>query len=190
MSLEHLLGQWGLPALFLGGFLEGEAAGFAGGMLAHRGFFPFGAAVVALAAGGFAMDQTAFHLGRHARGAGWVARLLARPGTAAMAARIAARPIFWAAALRWIYGLRIVTAMALGASGARPLPVLAAGLASALVWALTVTAAGYGLAAWVGGIIGNFALHHHLALMIAVGLAVALAVGHFSHRLLRNRPRR
>lgn len=134
MGLEHLVHVWGLPALFLGGYLEGEAAGFAGGLLAHRGFFSFGAAALTLAAGGFAMDQTAFHLGRHGRRLAPVRRLLSRPGALAVTARIAARPVFWAAALRWIYGLRILTAMALGATGTRALPVFLAGLASALVW--------------------------------------------------------
>lgn len=39
----------------------------------------------------------------------------------------------------------------------------------------------------LAGIVGDFALHHHILVMIALGLALALAVGHVSHRLLRGR---
>ena len=102
-----------------------------------------------------------------------------------MAARIAPHPILWAFGLRWLYGLRIVTATVLGASGAAPLRVALAGGAAALLWGVAVTAAGYGLARWLVTVVGDLALHHHLALMVGAGLVLALVVGHFAHRLVR-----
>jgi membrane protein DedA with SNARE-associated domain len=186
-ALVGLIGNWGLPAVWLGGVVEGEAAGFMGGLLAHRGFFPLWAAALALAAGGFTCDQICFWAGRLLSSRPLVRRVLDRPGAAAMAARIAPHPVLWAFGLRWLYGLRIVTATVLGASGAAPLPVALSGAVAALAWGAVVTAAGYGLAHWLVGVVGNLALHHHVALMVGAGLALALVIGHFTHRLLRKR---
>ena len=51
MDLNALIAQFGLIALFLGCFLEGESAAITGGVLAHGGFLPLWQVVIAIAAG-------------------------------------------------------------------------------------------------------------------------------------------
>lgn len=187
MLLADALRDWGLPAVFLGGFIEGEAAGFAGGLLAHRGFLSLPGAALAVGAGGFAGDQAAFWAGRLLARRPAVQRWLARPAAQRIADRVAAHPALWAFLMRWLYGLRSVTAASLGASGARPGVVMAMDAASAVIWGFTVTALGYGIARSLALRLEGLALHHHLVLMIAAGLALAWAVGHLGRRLLRGR---
>ncbi|MCB2129572.1 MAG: VTT domain-containing protein [Rhodobacteraceae bacterium] len=178
MPLEQLLAQWGLPAVFLGTVAEGEGAAFLGGVMAHRGLFSFEAAALAAAAGAFLIDQIMFQVGRHATGFAFAQRLLARPAAASVLQHVRARPILACLSIRFIYGLKTVGTLAIGASGIRPLSFVLLNLISTLVWSHIVTGLGFGVGTAIERLWGRVALHSHLsaALVLAVALIAVAEV--------------
>lgn len=174
MALEALLTAWGLPAVFAGTAVEGEGAAFLGGVLAHRRIFPFEAAALVATAGGFVADQTFFHIGRHARRFAFAQRALERPAARRLLGRLAQRRLLSCLALRFLYGLRTLGALALGAAGVPAAAFAVLDLVSAALWAHLVTALGYGAGRMIEYAFGRLALHHHLGLALA---AVIFAIG-------------
>lgn len=176
MALEQLLASWGLPALLLGSIAEGDGVAFLGGVLAHRQIFPFEAAALTVAAGAVAIDQTMFHLGRYGAGLGFVRRLLARPAARGLLGRIGRRPVAACLAFRFIYGLKTLGALTIGAAGVSVLSFTTLDLVACLVWAHLLTALGFGAGRLIEVAFGHLPLHHHLLIALAVLVALAGAL--------------
>ncbi|MCB2110005.1 MAG: VTT domain-containing protein [Defluviimonas sp.] len=183
--IEDVLSQWGLPAVFAGAFAEGEVAAFLGGVLAHRGFFSFETAALAASAGAFAVDQLVFHIGRHAARFPRAARALGRPAAQALLGRLRQQPVLTCLGFRFLYGLKTVGALALGASTLSPVRFAWLDLVSALVWGHLLTGLGYGAGQAIERAFGRLELHQHLGIVLAV-LAVLLLAA----EVLRRRRRR
>ncbi len=172
MSVEGLIAQYGLLAVFLGAGIEGETAVIAGGVLAHQGLVsPIGAGVAA-AAGSFAADQGFFQIGRHFREHRLVRGLRERP-TYARAIRLFERyPRGFIVAYRFLYGLRTVSPIAIGTSAIAWKQFMLVNLAAAAVWATLFTIIGY----WFGDVLGE--LFGRIAgdrLLWGIGVAVVVA---------------
>lgn len=174
MSLETLMSAWGLPAVFAGAIVEGEGVAFLGGALAHRGMFSYEAAALAATAGAFVIDQAMFHIGRHSARITFAGRMLARPVAKDLLARLGQRPLLSCLGMRFIFGMKTLGALALGASGIAPATYLALDLISAAVWAHAVTALGFGAGQTIETMFGRLPLHSHLAIAVVV---VVLAMG-------------
>lgn len=181
MPLETLISAWGLPAIFVGSILEGEGVAFLGGVLVHRGLFAFEAAALAATAGAFVVDQTVFHIGRHSARVPFARRLLAKPVAQNVLARLERKPLLACLGVRFIYGMKTLGALALGASGIAPATYLLLDAISVTVWAHIVTALGYGASNGIETMLGKLSLHRHLAIAVAV-LAAALIAAHFARR--------
>ena len=67
MTLEAVLSQYGLAALFLGAGIEGGTVVVLGGVMVHRGLIAYPAAIAAAALGSCIADQIFFALGRRFR---------------------------------------------------------------------------------------------------------------------------
>ncbi|HQU68427.1 MAG TPA: VTT domain-containing protein [Albidovulum sp.] len=174
MSLETLMSAWGLPAVFAGTIVEGEGVAFLGGALAHRGMFSYEAAALAATAGAFVVDQAMFHIGRHSARFAFARRMLARPVAKDLLARLGQRPLLSCLGMRFVFGMKTLGALALGASGIAPATYLALDLISAAVWAHAVTALGFGAGQTIETMFGRLSLHSHLAIAVVV---VVLAMG-------------
>lgn len=149
---------------------------FLGGVLAHRGLFSYEAAALAATCGAFAIDQAMFHVGRHSARIPFARRLLTRPAAQKVLARLGQRPVLWCLGLRFVYGMKTIGALALGASGVAPATYLALDLISAALWAHAVTAVGFGAGHAIELMLGRLALHRQLAVALAlVAVAVVLA---------------
>lgn len=182
MSIEQAVQAWGLPGLVLGAALEGETVAFLAGVLAHRRFFPFEAAALAVTLGALIVDNAMFWLGRRAGGRGRVARMLARPRVAALAARVRVRPEAWVLGFRWVWGMKTAGAALIGASGLGwGRFVLLDGLA-ALIWAHLVVGAGFLGGAALEAAFGRLALHWHLGVVLAGFAAGALLLWLWARR--------
>ncbi len=173
MSLEALIAQYGLAAVFLGAGLEGETAVIAGGVLAHQGLAsPVGAGIAA-AAGSFAADQGFFQIGRHYRDHRFVRRLRARPAYAKAMRLLERYPRGFIFAYRFLYGLRTVSPIAIGTSRIGLHQFVAVNLAAAIVWASIFTAVGYLFGNVLAGLFGRIAGDRLLwALLAATALAL------------------
>ncbi len=185
MSLETLLQTWGLPAVTLGAAVEGEGAGFMAGVMAHRHVFTYQAAVFAVWIGAFLGDEALFLIGRQSGRWPRVQRLMQRGPAARVQRLIRERPVLLIFGFRFVYGMRYVGALSIGAAGVRWRRFLPLNAVSVLVWANLVVLLGYGLGASLRGLFGHLPLHHHLILALIATLAILALV--FSIYRLRRR---
>lgn len=174
MDFASAVEDYGYPALLLGSLLEGETVVALAGLAAHRGYLSLHWVIAIAAAGAFAGDQLYFFLGRR-----FGARLLVRfPRLAPQVARgnaLLARydaPLI--VGLRFIYGLRMAGAVAVGMSEMRWLRFAALDLLGALIWAPLVAGAGYLAGDLLQRLLGNLERIEHwvfIALLLAgIGL--------------------
>lgn len=143
MSLTALIAAYGYYAVFLGTFLEGETVLVLGGIAAHRGYLDLPWVMVMAAAGGWLGDQLYFFLGRR-----YGHMILARFPVLQPKARQIQRLIeryhaMLIPAVRFLYGLRTVGPMVIGMSAVPALRFVVLNAFGALIWAVTVAAAGY-----------------------------------------------
>lgn len=143
MNLETFVADYGLLAVAIGCYLEGETVLVLGGMGAQQGWLPLPAVVAAGVVGAVFGDQLYFQLGR-------------RLGTPAIAARprlqrlvgpvsrwIDERGTLFLVGFRFLYGMRIVSPLLLGTGSVPALRFTAWNLLGASLWATTVAALGY-----------------------------------------------
>jgi membrane protein DedA with SNARE-associated domain len=187
MSVESLIQNFGLPALFLGGLVEGDGAGLVGGALSHRGAFSPFAAWASLGTGAALADQGLFALARSHRDSAFLARLVRRPAAQHFLALANRRPALASMAFRFLFGLRSLGPVALGLSQVPARIYVPCNLIAVALWAALVTALGYGAGQILHRIFGRLDAGPHLVLVLGVALAALAAVA-LVHHLLRNRP--
>jgi membrane protein DedA with SNARE-associated domain len=139
----ELIATYGYFAVFVGAFFEGETVLIIAGFLASGGHLDIASVMLFGFLGGLAGDQLYFYIGR-ARGRplieqreSWrarterIAHILARHGTLLMLG------------YRFMYGVRLVTPLVLGAFGVSRLRFLLLNLINAAVWSALVAGLGY-----------------------------------------------
>ncbi len=78
-------------------------------------------------------------------------------------------------AFRFIYGIRIISPVAIGLSKVPALKFLVLNAIAALVWGIGITAIGYLIGNAVEEIFGRLRLHRHLLVALGVILVVVIA---------------
>lgn len=184
MTVEHLIGQFGLAGLFLGAGFEGETVTVIGGLMAHRGLLAFWPAVLAASAGSFVADQLFFLIGRRFRGHGLVRKARAKPAFAKAVAMFERHPVAFTFAFRFLYGLRTVSPMAIGTTRLAASRFLAINAVAASVWGLLFVSLGYWCGQAVEALFGRI---HALAPLIGGALAAAAVVALVARFLHRRR---
>lgn len=143
MSFTHILANYGYLALFVGCLLEGETLLVMAGFAAHQGHLSLVVVVLIAFAAGALGDQLFYWTGR-AWGPGLLARyprLHERVGTVS---RLLLRyDALLIVGVRFMYGLRIVGPIAIGASHVPPVRFAFFNLLGAAIWAPLVAGAGY-----------------------------------------------
>lgn len=145
MSIVELIQGYGYAAVAAGAFLEGETVLLVAGAAASRGHLWLAAVIGLAALSSFAGDQLFFYLGRR-YGNRLLVRFPSLPARTARARALLERhhlPLILS--IRFLYGLRIAGPIAIGMSSVPWLRFLLLNAAGALVWALAVGGAGYGL---------------------------------------------
>lgn len=143
MTVETLIARYGLLALFVGAGVEGETVVVTGGLFARQGLVPLAGAMAAAATGSFVADQLLFTLGRRYRDHPRVRRIAQRPGFARALALLERHPTGFVFGFRFIYGLRTVSPVAIGASRVERRRFLLLNAAAAAIWGTGFTTAGY-----------------------------------------------
>jgi membrane protein DedA with SNARE-associated domain len=169
---ETLILRWGYLAIGIGTFFEGESIVIAGGALAHRGLLSLPWVMVAAAVGSVSGDQFWFYMGRRfgapllTRRAHWRERVkraqqfIQRWGT------------IYVLSFRFIYGVRTISPLLLGASHYPRLRYAVLNLIGGVTWACCFSAAGWGVGAGIAS-----AMHekrHHIGLWAGVAMAAIL----------------
>lgn len=183
-SLEHLISQYGVVAVFLGAAFEGETAVFLGGVFAHRHFMSWWEAATAAAIGSFAADQAWFFAGRYANRLAIVQRFLATDAAQKVSQLLESHPTGFILAFRFIYGMRTVSPIAIGLSSVPAIRFVVLNFIAAVVWAVLITTIGYLFGNAVEMLFGRLRLHLHLVIAILVIVAVVVALAFASRRYL------
>lgn len=181
--LEAFVARFGYLAIGLGTFLEGETVLLAGGAFAHKGLLSLPGVIVAAFVGSLAGDQLWFFAGRH-----FGRRVIERrPRWKAQVARIdgfvARFGTAFVLGFRFLYGLRSVTPLFLGASGYPALRFALFNVIGAAVWAVGFGVGGWALGATLATVLRR-SVHVEEALL---GAVVLVAAGWAGSRALRRR---
>lgn len=140
MPLVESIGPW---AIALGAGFEGETAAIAGGVMAHHQLFPVWAAFLATALGAFGADQLFFQLGRRFRERPFVVHARQKRAFAIAVGFIERYPTGFILVYRFLYGLRMVSPVAIGLSTIRWRRFAALNLFSSILWSAIFTTIGY-----------------------------------------------
>ncbi|MET0285827.1 MAG: DedA family protein [Polyangiales bacterium] len=185
--MEAFLVRWGYLALLGGTVLEGEAVLVAAGAMAHQGLLSLPWVIVAAFAGSLLGDQTWFLLGRR-YGTPFLQKrpaLLARAGV--VQTWLDKYGTLFLMGFRFLYGLRTVTPVLLGATGFPMRRFALLNTLGAALWAIAFGAIGYGLGAGLKAVLSRHG-HTHELLLIGAGAAVVAAVAVYLR--VRQRERR
>lgn len=171
--VDQLVAQYGLVAVFLGCFLEGESIAVTAGVLAHRHLLVFPQVVAAVTLGAWCADVLFFWIGRRYRKSGRIIKLTQRRGIDRVLAVVAHGPKRFAAMFRFIPGMRILGPLVLAQSPISFAYYAVVTLSSSIIWALIYTTAGH----FLGGVLVRLFGHGHRTDIILVIGTMLFVVG-------------
>jgi membrane protein DedA with SNARE-associated domain len=184
MTLESFVATYGYPALLGGALLEGETVVILAGIMAHSGYLQLPWVIGIAFGGAFCADQFCFQVGKRkgklflAKRPHWepridkVRRFLVRYQAVAVLS------------YRFIYGMRTITPIVIGASGFSTRRFVILNFCSTLLWSAAVASAGYFFGNVVEAVLRDFQ-RYELVIMLAVA---ATGVGIWLYRYrLKNR---
>jgi len=153
--LEAFLHSYGLLAVGLGTFFEGETILVLAGLAAHRGYLDFSSVVLAAFVGSMTGDQLYFHIGRR-HGEAFIARHPTwKTRVASSQAFLERHHIAFILGFRFLYGLRTVSPFAIGLSRVRVGRFVALNSVGALIWSVSITTLGYSVGGAAEVLIGR-----------------------------------
>jgi membrane protein DedA with SNARE-associated domain len=179
--MEKFINEFGYIALMVGTFFEGETAILTASSLIYKGLFVFPWTVLAGFFGSFVSDWVYFLIG-HYNGKVFIAKrpkLLAkvRPITDFFH-RHKFQILF---SYRFLYGFRVIIPLVIGMSGLRPISYLFYSIVTGLIWATTISTAGY----WAGRLLTiEVSTFQNNLVYIMVGFAaLGLTIGYLVKRI-------
>jgi membrane protein DedA with SNARE-associated domain len=181
--MEAFIAHWGYLAILAGTVLEGETVLVAAGAMAHHGLLSLPWVIVVAFAGGLIGDQLWFWLG-HRHGKPFLQKrpvLLAR--AAVVQTWLDKYGTLFLIGFRFLYGLRTVTPVLLGATGFPAARFALLNAIGAALWSVSLASAGYGLGEGLHQLLSRRGhAHEHMLLGGVVALLLAAVVYHFVRR--------
>jgi membrane protein DedA with SNARE-associated domain len=175
MTIELLIENYGLIAIFLGTAFEGETAAFLGGVVSHRHLLTYWSASLTASAGSFVADQTLFFAGRYARHYSFVRKITGQPILARVTDLLERHPTGFIFAFRFLLGLRTISPIVIGTSRVPMMTFVALNAAAAIVWGQFFTALGYLFGHAIEQSLGYLPLHRHMLIALAAAVLVLIA---------------
>ena len=174
-AVQAFIEQYGYLAVFLGCLAEGETVLVLAGFAAHMGYLALPSVIAVAAVAGFLGDQALYAIGRRA-GAAFFRRYPRFGPARPRARRFLDRFGAWAAfGIRFMVGMRLAGAIAIGAAHFPRGRFLVANAAGALVWAALGASAGYAFGRAFTLYLAR-ARHYELLAFLVVGALGAAAV--------------
>ncbi|MBF0624520.1 MAG: DedA family protein [Magnetococcales bacterium] len=182
-TFEEILSNYGLLAILIGTFFEGETIVAVAGFLANDGILdPVEVAICAFL-GSYAGDQFWFYLGRRFSNHRFVKYVTRRPTFTLVLAKIERNPILLIMSFRFIYGIRNITPVAIGLSRVSALKYLFFNGLAAAIWAASFTAIGYVFGHAVERVLGRVAdVQMKILAALAVGIVIMVVFRVFQRR--------
>jgi membrane protein DedA with SNARE-associated domain len=181
MTLESFVVTYGYPALLTGALLEGETIVIIAGIMAHSGYLQLPWVIGVAFCGAFCADQFCFQVGKR-KGKQFLAkRPLWEPRIGKIRRFLVGYQAIAILGYRFIYGMRTITPIVIGASGFSTRRFVFLNLCSTLLWATVVSSAGYFFGNMIEAVIRDFQ-KYELAIMLIVA-AVGGGVWFYRYRL-------
>jgi membrane protein DedA with SNARE-associated domain len=179
MDFAKLVADHGYLVTFLGSLIEGETVLTLAGLAAHRGYLHLSLLIALASLGSFIGDQIYFLIGRR-----YGKRLIARfPRFKPAIGRVDALVVRYAGvaviAVRFLYGLRTVGPIAIGASRMPWRKFALFNVAGSIAWSAVWLIGGFLIGELVRMLIGD--VRHIEAWLFAGVAAAALALGAYFH---------
>ena len=144
MDIASWVQSWGLPAVGVGSFLEGESVLLIAGAAAARGHLSIQAVMAVAAVASFIGDQLFFLIGRR-YGTALLMRFPAlQPRAQRVAVLLERHHLPLILSIRFLYGLRVAGPIAIGMSRVPWSRFLALNFVGAVCWAVLIGGLGYG----------------------------------------------
>ena len=140
--LTDLVIRYGYVMLVAGVIVEGDATLVAASVLAHRGYLALGAVMVIAAVTSLTMNQIYFRLGRR-QGIKRVAKADGHRLFRNIVHHTRKHAIWLVLLSRFVFGFRMAIPMTVGALGMTMTRFLIADVFGAIIWSVTLGAAGY-----------------------------------------------
>jgi membrane protein DedA with SNARE-associated domain len=168
MSLEELISTYGYAAIAIGTFLEGETILVLGGLAAYRGYLELPWVLVSAFLGTLIGDQLYFYIGRAQGHSILEKRRNWKSKSEKVFSLLNKHQVLLILGFRFLYGLRVVTPIVLGASRIAPLRFLILNILGAITWTIVIGVMGYIFGHTLEVIIGDVKRYE---LWIFIGLA-------------------
>jgi membrane protein DedA with SNARE-associated domain len=173
LDINALLVNYGYWAVFIGCLLEGETILILGGLAAHQTSLRVVDVILIATLGGMLGDQILFWTGRYF-GPRILPRLHRQQATIDRVSGLIERyPMASVFSVRFLYGMRLIGPLVIGASRLSPLRFSAINLLGAAVWATLFVMAGYWAGEALQNLLGNLKPYR---LPIFIGVVVIAAV--------------
>lgn len=143
LTFETILANYGLLAVIVLTFFEGETVVIVGAFLAHQGYFDPYLLCLCAFLGTFAGDQLWFYIGRHHSNFKIVQKVRSYSSFARVLGMVERHPIKFILSFRFIYGIRNIAPVALGLSNVPASKYLLFNFIAAVIWAISFTLIGY-----------------------------------------------
>ena len=143
MTIETFVMNYGYPALLAGALLEGETIVIIAGFMAHSGHLYLPWVMLTAFAGAFTADQFFFQVGKRKGKVYLEGKPKWQPRVEKIRRFLVGYQVIAILAYRFIYGMRTITPIVIGASGFSTLRFIALNFCSTLLWSVAVATAGY-----------------------------------------------
>lgn len=183
IDFNYLLATYGYLAIFIGCLLEGETILILGGMAAHQHLLKLLPVIGYASLAGMLGDQILFWTGRYF-GARLLPRLHKQQATIDRVTQlINQHPATSIFSVRFLYGMRLVGPMVIGACKVSPLKFSCINLLGAVTWATLFASGGYWAGEFLQGLLGDLKPYRlPIALCVIALMVVVAAVRHFRTR--------
>jgi membrane protein DedA with SNARE-associated domain len=143
MNLEVFVTAYGYPALAIGTLFEGGAIGMFAGGLAHRGYLQLHWVIAIIFGCAYSADQFFFQVGKRSGKGLLEKRPKWEPRVNRVRRFLVTYQIIAILGFRFIYGMRTITPIVIGASGFDTRRFMLLNLCSTHAWATVVGTSGY-----------------------------------------------
>lgn len=167
--------EWGYWAVFLGSLIEGESVILTASSMAAAGYLSLPKIMIIAFLGTLTADQVLYIVGR-SYGPSIFNRFPKLNKSSEKAFRLLNRyDALFIIISRFVYGIRITSAIVIGAGGVPPYRYIPLNFISALIWTLVSCLGGYMLGDMMLSIIENFELVQKYLLIGVLGFAILIA---------------
>jgi membrane protein DedA with SNARE-associated domain len=182
MLLEEFITTYGYAAVGIGSFLEGETVVVLGGFAAHRGYLELPWVIVSAFLGTLTADQLYYFIGRIKGRTILEKRPKWKAGSEKVFALLHKHQILLILGFRFIYGLRTVTPLLIGASRVSPIRFIVLNIIGAAIWAIVVGSMGYLFGYTLEIFIHDVKRYELLFFAALAGIGIILWLLHFRKR--------